>query len=95
MDIAGRSTTTAHARLFRERWWSPTDQVRKQAIRSGEAIVLTPREAAARLGMSPSRLKFLRRVGRGPAYLRLGRRLIRYLVDDVNDWLAADESRGR
>jgi predicted DNA-binding transcriptional regulator AlpA len=62
--------------------------------RTSDDIVLTPGEAAAALGMTASRLKVLRRVGRGPAYLRLGGRLIRYLVDDVNEWLSNHASRG-
>lgn len=60
---------------------------------ASEPVVLTPGETAERLGLSASRLKGMRSVGHGPAYLVLGRGLIRYLVDDVNDWLATREKR--
>ena len=45
--------------------------------------------AAVRLGLKVATLRAWRHQGRGPAYVRLGR-AIRYLPDDLDDFLRAN-----
>ena len=51
-------------------------------------IVLDATNAANRLGLSTSTLAKLRLTGNGPAYSKLGRRVV-YRVDDLEDWVLA------
>jgi hypothetical protein len=48
--------------------------------------LLTEHQLARKLGLTISGMRKLRWAGRGPRYLRLGR-VIRYRVQDVEDWL--------
>jgi predicted DNA-binding transcriptional regulator AlpA len=50
--------------------------------------VLTEKELAQRLRASLSLLRKWRRDKKGPPYLRLGDKLIRYSAADVQAWLA-------
>jgi hypothetical protein len=50
--------------------------------------VIAERDAAEYIGLSIAYLRAARRLGRGPAYLRLGRS-IRYRVVDLDRWLTA------
>lgn len=50
--------------------------------------LLAPGELAAQLQVNISDLKRLRDQGRGPAYITLTPRTIRYLSSEVTDWLA-------
>ncbi len=52
--------------------------------------MLTPGELAAQLGVDVRTLKRLRDEGRGPAYITLTPRTIRYLSSEVADWLTGD-----
>ncbi|MEE2524376.1 helix-turn-helix transcriptional regulator [Pseudarthrobacter sp. J47] len=52
--------------------------------------MLTPGELAAQLGVDVRDLKRLRDEGRGPAYITLTPRTIRYLSSEVADWLSDD-----
>lgn len=52
--------------------------------------MLTPGELAAQLGVNVRDLKRLRDEGRGPAYIELTPRTIRYLSSEVADWLTED-----
>lgn len=56
--------------------------------------LLTPRELAAQLGVDVSDLRRLRERGAGPAYIKITPRTIRYLSQDVAEWLK-DEATGR
>lgn len=47
---------------------------------------MPPSEAAKRLRMSVPELAALRRSGRGPEYLVISRRTIRYLDGDLHEW---------
>ena len=49
---------------------------------------LIERDAARYMGLSIATLRMYRRLGRGPAYLRLGR-AIRYPLADLDSWLNA------
>ena len=51
-------------------------------------LVLDAENAANRLGLSTSTLAKLRLTGNGPAYSKLGRRVV-YRVDDLEDWVLA------
>jgi hypothetical protein len=44
-------------------------------------------DAAKYVGWTASALRAWRRMGRGPAYVRVGRS-VRYLPNDLDDWLA-------
>jgi predicted DNA-binding transcriptional regulator AlpA len=59
------------------------------------AVMLTPKELADQLGESVDELARLRRKGQGPEYVALSRRTIRYLVDDVDEWLVEQGIRHR
>ena len=50
-------------------------------------LVLTEAEAARQLRVSVTGLRKWRRDGTGPAYVRLGGRLIRYRQTDIAQWL--------
>jgi predicted DNA-binding transcriptional regulator AlpA len=50
-------------------------------------LLLTESETARRLGVSVSGLRKWRREGQGPRFIRLGSRLIRYSVPDLDAWL--------
>ena len=52
--------------------------------------MLTPGELAAQLGVDVRDLKRLRDEGRGPAYITLTPRTIRYLSSEVADWITGD-----
>lgn len=49
--------------------------------------LLTPMEVAERLRVSTRTLEFWRHQGRGPAFVRLGKR-VRYRPDDVEAFIA-------
>jgi predicted DNA-binding transcriptional regulator AlpA len=53
---------------------------------------LPAREAAQILGLAPSTLAKLRLFGNGPAYCKLGRRVV-YRREDVETWLASRIAR--
>jgi hypothetical protein len=48
---------------------------------------LTGREAAAFLRCTPAGLARYRHERRGPAFVRVGKKLIRYRVSDLEEWL--------
>ena len=52
-------------------------------------IVLNAARVAERLGLSVSTLAKLRLSGAGPAYVKLGRRVV-YRPSDVDEWVAAN-----
>lgn len=52
------------------------------------ASLLTERDVAARLRLSPAMLQKLRREGGGPAFVRIGS-AVRYPDNAVTAWLAA------
>jgi predicted DNA-binding transcriptional regulator AlpA len=49
--------------------------------------VLTTRQAAAHVGLSPSQMAKLRCLGGGPLYAKLGA-AVRYATADLDDWVA-------
>jgi predicted DNA-binding transcriptional regulator AlpA len=49
--------------------------------------LLSQREAAARLGLSPRTLERTRASGDGPAFCKIGRRVL-YRPEDIAAWLA-------
>jgi predicted DNA-binding transcriptional regulator AlpA len=57
----------------------------------GEATYLNGMDAGTRLGLSPETLYAWRREGKGPPYIRLGRRIM-YKVADLDAWMAANRS---
>jgi hypothetical protein len=50
------------------------------------AEFLTPKEAARFLSVSRKQLETWRRTGTGPAFSKLGRRIVRYSVIDLRSW---------
>jgi predicted DNA-binding transcriptional regulator AlpA len=53
--------------------------------------LLTPQEVADHFGMSTAQLAQLRYTGRGPVYLSLSPRKIRYTEAAVEEWLEAQK----
>lgn len=54
--------------------------------------LLTPREFARLVGLKPRSLEEWRRLGKGPAYVRVsGRRNVRYRASAVKAWLESLE----
>jgi excisionase family DNA binding protein len=52
--------------------------------------LMTTREAAERLGLSPGTLENWRAAGKGPTYCRLSVRTIRYRPEDLDSWLSRE-----
>lgn len=49
-------------------------------------LVVSASEASQRLGISVSTLAKLRLYGKGPAYYKLGRRVV-YRIEDLSNWI--------
>lgn len=49
--------------------------------------LLNTRQASEVLGLSPSSLEHWRTLKKGPPFVRVGTRCIRYRVDDLDAWL--------
>ena len=56
--------------------------------------LLSPHQAAARLGISATTLKRMRLRGDGPPFLRLSARVVRYSADGLQRWLDRRTSEG-
>jgi excisionase family DNA binding protein len=54
---------------------------------------LTTKDAARHVGLHPDTLRRFRREGRGPRFARLGRRLIRYSLAALDEWLKSHEGK--
>jgi len=65
---------------------------RNGATHSGERL-LSEREVAERLAISEVTLQNWRAENKGPAFLRLESRMVRYRESDIEAWLAAQEVR--
>lgn len=52
-----------------------------------DSLVLNATEAARQLSLSTSTLAKMRLYGTGPAYIKLGRRVL-YRVEDIQVWIA-------
>jgi len=50
--------------------------------------LLDERETARRLAVSPHALRFWRAHGKGPPWVRLGERLIRYDLAELRRWIS-------
>lgn len=55
--------------------------------------MLGTEQAAAHLGMCVKTLERMRRDGRGPRFIKMGPRLIRYRLSDLDAWLDAQSRR--
>jgi predicted DNA-binding transcriptional regulator AlpA len=53
----------------------------------------TPDETAIETGLTLDELRRMRENGQGPAYVTIGKRTVRYLRSDVDEWKAAQRSR--
>ena len=60
---------------------------KQPALEVPESVLLTERQVAQRLHVSTSLVRKLRHNGEGPAFVRPGRKLVRYLGADVEAWL--------
>ncbi len=45
-------------------------------------------QAASILGLKPSTLEAWRMYGRGPPWIRMGPRIVRYRLSDLNQWIS-------
>jgi predicted site-specific integrase-resolvase len=52
--------------------------------------LLTPQKAAERLGFEPTTLQWWRTKGRGPRYVKIGRKVF-YRPGDLDEFIAAGE----
>lgn len=50
---------------------------------------ISPRETAARIGLSEYTLARMRAENRGPAFVRVSRNRVEYLADSVEAWVSA------
>lgn len=57
-----------------------------------QAAFIDTRAAAQRTGISPEHLRRLRRIGGGPAFIKIGK-IVRYRVDALDQWLRSFEIR--
>lgn len=57
-----------------------------------EPILLTPAEVSVILNISPQRLRRMRRTGRGPTFIDLGKSLVRYNTAEVHRWHTTDQA---
>jgi predicted DNA-binding transcriptional regulator AlpA len=55
--------------------------------------LLTDVQLAAHLGIGRSTLQKMRLSGSGPVYIKIGRKVTRYRMSDVQVWLAARERK--
>jgi hypothetical protein len=72
-----------------------TPENSKRASLGDEDVLLTTDELARFLGVSKSFLVKARRAGTGPAYTRMGDRVIRYLLSAAMQWRDARQVRQR
>jgi predicted DNA-binding transcriptional regulator AlpA len=49
--------------------------------------ILDTQAAARRCGLSKPTLERYRLTGEGPAFIKIGRKCVRYRMEDLNDWL--------
>ncbi|GAM99149.1 hypothetical protein U91I_02790 [alpha proteobacterium U9-1i] len=54
-----------------------------------------PKQAASYLGINPKMLSTLRIEGGGPIAKRMGKKLIRYHRDDLDNWVSASSKCAR
>ena len=52
---------------------------------------LKPTQAADYLGLKPSTLAKWRVLGEGPIYAKLGRKIVVYEIDDLDQWVAGQK----
>ncbi len=55
-------------------------------------MLLTTTEAAGRLKLTAGTLKIWRMQGKGPKFVRLGKRCVRYQPDAIDAFIASNES---
>lgn len=70
----------------------PTDT--SGPVRSDDEVLDPPAKVAAMLGLTPRALEYWRAKGKGPRWIRLGNRNIRYRRSDVRAWLNTRETGG-
>ena len=68
-----------------------TDQ--SAAAPAHQSELLSRDEIEAELGLRRGWLEQLAHIGGGPAYLKLGRRMVRYRRSEIERWLTAHEVR--
>ncbi|MCU1416166.1 helix-turn-helix transcriptional regulator [Leifsonia sp. NPDC058292] len=52
----------------------------------------TPEQAATATGLTLDDLRRMRETGQGPAYVTIGKRTIRYIRNDLDQWTADQRS---
>jgi len=58
-------------------------------------LLLTERETARRLAVSPACLRYWRSHRRGPPWVRIGERLIRYHAEGLRKWIEERANGGK
>ena len=57
--------------------------------------LMNAKQAAEFLGVSEGTMYEYRALGTGPKYIRIGGRLVRYRLSDINVWLENQENNGK
>lgn len=68
------------------------DHLRLDVETNGDRLISTP-EVADIIGMSPQWLNVARMLNIGPAYVKIGRRVL-YKISDIVDWLGQRTRKG-
>ena len=58
-------------------------------IAYNDEVLLTPKQAAKRLGLTPRFLEARRYRGDGPKFVRISPRCVRYRDSDLQEWIEA------
>lgn len=66
---------------------SPTDEKRRPELPDGLTPALNTEQAAVYTGLAEKTLEGLRCRGGGPRFIRYGRKAVRYLVTDLDEWM--------
>jgi predicted DNA-binding transcriptional regulator AlpA len=59
----------------------------RRARGPGGSVLLTPRQVARQMGVTPGTLEAWRLRGGGPKFVRVSKRCIRYRRQDVESWI--------
>jgi predicted DNA-binding transcriptional regulator AlpA len=58
-----------------------------EVVMKNEITMLDQNEVAEMLKVSPKTLEYWRYKGCGPRYIKVGKKLARYLMDDINEFI--------
>lgn len=62
-------------------------------LHGAHAVSLSPKDVAARLGVSEKTLERWRREGKGPPFVKVSYKRVRYMVKELDAWIDANMMR--